>query len=157
MDQTISGLEGVVCIHGSHVGSLDRQTHILIWKLFSTLWPPMVLPSTLKNAFLQSPPWKFLAARFWQQDQPPRPGMPPKSILAPPPLGHQATAAFSRQGKLLLPFLAKLSSGVVPFNGSPKRGAHNVGVDRHDTRGFPKCKTPTSLDGTPLTFLPPTS
>ncbi len=56
MDRTIDSLEGVFAYMGnSRVGSLDRQTHLLHLEAFSIPWPPMVLPSTLKNVFLQSP------------------------------------------------------------------------------------------------------
>jgi hypothetical protein len=62
MDRTTDGLKGVFAyMDDSCVGSPDRQTLLLHWKLFSVPWPPMVLPSILKNAFLQFSPWKSLA------------------------------------------------------------------------------------------------
>jgi hypothetical protein len=70
----------------------------------------------LRNAFLQSPTWKFLVTQFQRQDQLPWPATLPKSNLAPPPSGHQATAMFFWHGKLLPPFLAKLCTGVAPFD-----------------------------------------
>ncbi len=72
MDRTVDGLEGVLAyMDASRVGSPNRQTHLLHLEAFLMLWPPMVSPSTLRNAFLQSPPWKFLATQFQRQDWPP--------------------------------------------------------------------------------------
>jgi hypothetical protein len=62
MDRMIDGLEGVFAyIDDSPAGSPDRQIRLLLLEVFSTLWLPMVPPSTLRNAFLRSPPRKFLA------------------------------------------------------------------------------------------------
>ncbi len=62
MDRTTDGLEGVFAyINDFCVGSPDMQHTSAIWKLFSMPWPPMVLPSILKNVSLQCPLWKFLA------------------------------------------------------------------------------------------------
>jgi hypothetical protein len=57
-----------------------------------------------------------------------------------PPPGHQATALFSQHAKLLLPFPAKLRSGVAPFNRSPKGGTKGFGMDRHNPGLFSKVK-----------------
>jgi hypothetical protein len=43
MDRTTDGLEGVFAyMDDSRVGSPDRQTNLLQFKLFSMPWPPMV-------------------------------------------------------------------------------------------------------------------
>ncbi len=77
-----------VCLHTwmTLMWVLQTGKHtFFIWKIFSMLWRPMALPSTLRNAFLQSPPWKFLATRFRQQDRSPQPVMPPHFNIPPPP------------------------------------------------------------------------
>jgi hypothetical protein len=85
IDCTIDGLEGMFAYTTPMwVLRTGKQT-FSIWKLFSMPWSPMVSPLTLKNAFLQFPLWKFSATRFWRQDRPPWPIMPPKFNLAPPP------------------------------------------------------------------------
>jgi hypothetical protein len=57
MDHTIDGLEGCLHTWTTLVWVLQTDKHtFLIWKLFATLWLPIVLPSTLRNAFLESPP-----------------------------------------------------------------------------------------------------
>jgi hypothetical protein len=45
-------------------GDISTGTFRPIWRLFSTLWPPMVLPLTLKNAFSQQLLLKFLDTQF---------------------------------------------------------------------------------------------
>ncbi len=69
------------CLHTctTPVWALRTYKHTFsIWKLFSMPQPPMALPSTLKNEFLQSPLWKFSATPFRRKDQPPRPITPPR-------------------------------------------------------------------------------
>jgi hypothetical protein len=73
------------------------------------------LAINLKNVFLQFHLWRFLDTQFWQQDRPQQQVTALILNLAPPP-GHQTIATFSRHGKLLPPFLAKLCTGVAPFN-----------------------------------------
>jgi hypothetical protein len=61
----IDGLEGVFAyMDDSCVGSQDSQTYLLYLEVFFNALAANGLPSTLKNAFSQSPPWKFLVTRF---------------------------------------------------------------------------------------------
>jgi hypothetical protein len=62
MDRTIDSLEGVFAyMDDSHVGSLDRQTHLLHLEALFNALATNGLAIKLENAFLQSPLWKFSA------------------------------------------------------------------------------------------------
>ncbi len=108
IDRTTDSLEVVFAyMDDSHVGSPDRQTHLLHLEAFLNALATDGLVINLEKCIFAV-----------------------HSLLSPVS-GHQAIATFPRHGKLLLSFFAKLCTGVAPFNQSSEwgGGAQNVGAD----------------------------
>jgi hypothetical protein len=98
------------------------------------------LPINLEKCVFAVPTLEFLGYRILATGLAPAAGHAIKIKNCPPPplQRHQAIATFSRHGKLLTLFLAKLRSGVAPFNRSPEGRTKGSGVDLRGTGVFPK-------------------
>jgi hypothetical protein len=103
----------------SRVSSLDRQTHLRHLKAFFTALAANGLAINLENVFLQHLLWKSFDTGFRRQNC-------QNCKLSPPPSGHQATATFSRHGKLLQLFSAQLCTSFETSNRSPEGGTKTL-------------------------------
>jgi hypothetical protein len=111
MDCTIDALEGVFAyMDDSRVGSPDMQTHLLHLEVFFNALATNGLAINLeKCAFCSSLFGNSRPHDFGYRIDPHRRSRRRNRI---PPPRHQETETFSRHGKLLPPFFAKLCTGV---------------------------------------------
>jgi hypothetical protein len=155
MDRTVDGLEGVFAfMDDSRVGSLDRQTHLLHLEAFFDALAAKGLVITLEKYVFAVPTLEILGHPISAAGLASMASHAARIESCLPSTGHQATAAFSWYGELLLPFLAKLCTGVAPFKQSPEGGAKNVGVDRHGAFQIQNTKISPSCGGAPSASSP---
>jgi hypothetical protein len=141
----------------THGSALRISKHnSFIWKRFSLLWPPMVLPSIWKNVFLQFQLWKFWVTQFWWQVRPLWPDTPLQSILDPPPQDIKRWQRFLNMLNFYCCFLLSCTHArFAAFNRSPEAWKKNIGKDRRGRESFSKSKAPPGSGGTtPTSFLP---
>ncbi len=122
MDRTIDGLEGVFAyMDDSRVSSPDRQTHLLHLEVVFNALATKGLTINLEKGIFAVPSLEILSHMISAI------GLTPQGWSRcqnrTPSSGQQATAKFSWHGKLLLPFFAKLCTGIAPFSLSLKGGA----------------------------------
>jgi hypothetical protein len=87
MDCTTEGLEGVFAyMDDSHVGSLNRQTHLRHLEIFFlTQWPPMVSPSIFKYCIFAVPSLEILGCKISAAGATPTAAHTVEIELCPPP------------------------------------------------------------------------
>jgi hypothetical protein len=140
LDSTCADLESTFpYMDDTRVGSLERETHLQHFdKLFSAL-AANGLAINLEKCVFEVPTLEFLGHRISAAGSAPETDHTVEIQNCPPPLpGHLTIATFSRHGKLLPLFLAKLCSSVAPLNQSPKRGTADSAVDRRSPGVFSK-------------------
>ncbi len=140
MNRTCPDLEGTFpYMDDSRVASPDRPTHLQHLDKFFTAFAANGLAINLEKCVFAVPTLEFLGHRILATGLAPAAGHAVEIKHCPsPPQRHQSIATFSRHGKLSTLFLAKLRSGVAPFNRSPEGGTKGSGVDRRSTGVFPK-------------------
>jgi hypothetical protein len=128
MDCMPDGLEGVFAnMDDSHMGSLDRQTHLLHLEAFNAL-ASNGLAINFEKCVFKGLSLEILVTRFQQQDRPPQPVTLPKS-------GHQATASFLGMVNFYTIFLPNCAQVFNPSTDFLRGGGQNFGVNRSGTGG----------------------